>query len=165
MAPKIRLDANESAFFNRQLEFIEPEIYRVNFPELKARKFFPVSNAAGAGVSVITYRQYEQYGRAKIVGNNISDIPRVDIAGEEFSQPVRHLAAAYGWNYFELKSAARAGLALETERGVAARRAIEQLIDHIAFYGDDAYGLKGLFNISEIPDESVENDGTGSSTL
>lgn len=140
-----RLDNNESAYFARQLEVIEPQIYRVPYPALMARTLFP-TQSLGGGIGSITYRQMDRVGKAQIIGQRAKDLPRVDVTAAEFTQRVRHVGAAYGYDYFEIKEAARAGLALEAERGFAARQVIEQLIDEIAWFGDTNWGLPGVFS-------------------
>jgi hypothetical protein len=157
------MDANESGFFNRQLEYIEPTVYKTQFPTLKARQHFP-SFAAGAGLEAIGYREQTAHGRAKIIGSKVDDLPRVDITGAESFQAVRHLGDSYGYDYFEIEKAMRAGLSLDAERATAAREAIEREIDLIAYFGDAASGLPGLFTNTAIPSALVEADGTGSST-
>lgn len=157
------MDANESAFFNRQLEAIEPTVYRTQFPALKARTLFPTVSL-GAGLEAITYREQTAHGQAKIIGQAVDDLPRVDLAQRETSQKVRHLGDSYGYDYFEIQKAMRAGIALESERATAAREAIERLIDQIAFFGDSDFDLPGLFTNTTIPSALVENDGTGSAT-
>ena len=47
------LDANESAFFARQLEYIKPKTYDILYPEYKAFRLMAVSTEAGPGAQVI----------------------------------------------------------------------------------------------------------------
>lgn len=164
--PKLeRLDANEQLFFSRQLESVKAKTYDIQYPALKARQLFPVSFEAGAGATSITYRQYDSVGIAKIISNYASDLPRADVRGKEFTSAIRDLGAAYGWNISDIRKTQRAGVPLEQRRANAAKRAILQLENKIAFEGDSNYNLPGFLSNPNIPRASVLNDGTGAATV
>lgn len=147
MAPDnfYHMDAAESAFFARQLEFIYTATYDIKYPELKARRFVPTSTAAHEGATTVTYRQFTEVGRARISSHKSDKPPRVDINGTEFSRPVREVEASYGWTVKEVKSAAMAGMDLNPRRGAACRRAIEREMDAIAALGAPLYGIVSGF--------------------
>lgn len=148
----LRLDAAESAFFQRELEHIKAATYDVKYPMLKARQFVPVSGEAHPGAEAITYRQMDQKGRAKIVGPKGKDLPRVDVHGKEFTRPVRTIGDSYGWDLFELRNAAMANRPLGTMRAEAARRAIEEVIDQVACFGSAVDGIAtGFLNSTDVP--------------
>lgn len=159
-----RLDANEQIFFNRQLEKIKTQTYDMRYPALKCRELIPVSFEAGPGTKSITYRQFDQAGMAKIIANPSSDLPRVDISGKEFTSPVKPLGDAYGWNLFDIRAAMKVGLDLNNRLASAAKRAMLQAENKIAFFGDSENNLPGLLSNPNIPSASVLNDGSGSST-
>ncbi|HCU25445.1 MAG TPA: DNA-binding protein [Deltaproteobacteria bacterium] len=159
-----RLDANEQIFFARELESIKAKTYDIRYPALKCRELIPVSFEAGSGAKSITYRQYDQMGMAKIIANPGADLPRADIAGKEFTSPVHPLGDSYGWSLFDIRAAIRAGVPLQQRKANAAKRAMLQAENEIAFFGDSEYGLPGLFNNPNIPSDSVPNDGAGSLT-
>ena len=52
------LDADATYFFERELEYNESEARRVEFPEYKYSKFFPVTAEAGPASEVISYEVY-----------------------------------------------------------------------------------------------------------
>lgn len=141
MTTHFHLDAAESAFFSRQLEFIYSATYDIKFADLKHRMFIPTSGQANPGATTVTYRQFTEVGRAR-VGSHVSDAPpRVDVQGTEFSRPVRSVEASYGWNVQEVKSAAMAGENLNARRASACRRAIERELDEIAAIGAPLHGI------------------------
>ena len=112
-------DADESAFFARQLEHVYAKTYDVKYPELKARRFIPVSNEANPGSLEVTYRQFDRVGRAKLTAPGAVDVPRVDVLGLEFQRPVRLATAAYGYHLLEVRQAAMAGLPLNQRKANA----------------------------------------------
>lgn len=155
----VNLDANETMFFARELEFIKAKTYDVQYPELKATTLIPVSNEAGPGAESITYQQFDQLGIAKIIANYADDLPRADVKGREFTSPIRSVGASYGYSVQEIRAAQFAGRNLQQRKANAARKAIDQKINNIGFYGDEEYGLKGLLNHPNITRVSVDNDG------
>jgi hypothetical protein len=156
-------DSNESMFLQRQLDYIKSQTYDIKYAELKARKLIPVSSEADPGAEKIFYRQYDQSGLAKIVANYGDDLPRADVSDKEFSANVKTLGDSYGYNVIEMRNAAYGNVPLEQRRSNAARRAIAQLENSIAFFGDTASGLLGFFNAPNITSVSIPNDGTGAS--
>ena len=160
----IHLDADESIFFARQLEFVKSKSYDVKYAELKARSLIPVSSEAGPGADTIKYEQFDQVGMAKIISSYADDLPRADVKGKEFISPVRSIADSYGYSVQEIRSAKMAGKPLEQRRANAAKRAILQKENALAFLGDSSNGLIGFINHPSISSTTIAADGTGSAT-
>lgn len=158
------LDAGEQFFFNRQLEYIKARSYDILFPELKARTLIPVSYEAGPGAESITYDQYDQVGMAKIVANYTTDFPRADVKGKQHTARVKSLGASYGYNVQEIRAAKMAGKPLQQRRANAAKRAILQKENQVAFFGDDEFELQGFLNNPNITNVILQADGEGDST-
>lgn len=159
-----RLDVNEQIFFNNELTKTKARTYDVIYPELKARTLIPVSFEAGPGAEAVRYEQYDTTGFAKVVSSYASDFPRADIKGKEFVSVVKSLGASYGYNVQEIRAAAMAGKPLQQRRANAAKYAILQLENRLAFFGDPAYNLQGFLTNPNIPTGTVEDDGVGGST-
>ena len=155
------LDADGAFFFQRQLEHIKARSYDVQYAELQARMLFPVSNEGGPGVTSITYRTYDQVGAANIIQAYADDLPRADVAGKETTIPVRSVGISYGYNLDEIQASQLTGAALDQRRANAAMRSIEQKVNDVAFFGDAASNLPGLFDHPNIPSGSVVNPGSG----
>lgn len=160
-----RLDANESVFFARQLEFIKSQSYDVKRAKLNALEILPVSTATPEGATTITYRQYDSVGAAKIIANYANDLPRADVSGKEFTSPIRSIGISYGYNVQEIRSAQFSGTPLSEKKMRAAQRAHEELINRLAWAGDTEHGLPGFMTNANIPAYTVTADGTGSSKL
>lgn len=160
-----RLDANESVFFARQLEFIKSQSYDVKRAKLNALEILPVSTATPEGATTITYRQYDSVGAAKIIANYANDLPRADVSGKEFTSPIRSIGISYGYNVQEIRSAQFSGTPLSEKKMRAAQRAHEELINRLAWAGDTEHGLPGFMTNANIPAYTVTADGTGASKL
>lgn len=157
-----RFDADESAFFERELETILSKTYDILYPELMARNFVPVSNEVSPGATSRTYRQFDRVGTAKFISNNAKDLPRADVTGLEFTDPVREIGIGYGWNLKELMSAQMAGRPLNPRRASAARRATEELLDNTACFGAPNVGIAtGFLNDANVPVTAATGVWTG----
>jgi len=155
-----RLDANESIFFARELEHIKAKSYDVQYPELTATRIIPVSSEAGPGAESITYYQYDQVGFAKVISNYATDLPRVDLKGNKFTGDIKSIGASYGYSIQDIRAAQMAGKPLEQRKANAVRRANDQEVNKIAYFGDDDHGLVGLTSHPNITTYTLPTDGT-----
>lgn len=157
----LHLDSKESAFFQRELEYIKSKTYDVKHKNLKATKLIPVSTEANAGADTITFRKFDAIGMAKIISDYANDFPRVDVYGAEETVKVHSIGASYGYSIKEIRRSAMAGTRLDQRRAAAARRAIDEKIDSMAWAGDSNSGAQGLISYPGIQEYTVPNDGTG----
>lgn len=158
-----RLDSNESAILADKLQHVKSRIYETRYPEFKATKLIPVSFEIAAGAESYVYYQYDEVGMAKIISDYAADLPRVDVYGKRFVGEIRHLGDSYGFSFQEIRAASMANLNLDVRKALAARRAIERLIDKIAWFGDKDNGLPGFLTNPNIPG-SVASAGTSTKT-
>lgn len=165
MRRKLKLDANEQLFFERQLEFIETTTYNIRYGALKARDYIPVSGEVPEGAKTITYRQYDMVGMAKIVANYATDFPRVTVKGKEFTSPVKRLGDSYEYSEDDIKAAILAQMDLDSMEAAAAKRAIMQKENSIAWFGDEDTGLPGFLTNANIPEAAAAATGQGNSPL
>jgi len=163
MDKQVKLDAQETIFFERELEQIKAKTYDKKYPELKIRKLVPVNSDVNPGAETITYWQYDEVGMAKIVESYSKDFPRVDVRKKQFSSPVKSLGDSYGYSIQDIRKAQMTGTPLEQRRANAARKAIMQLEDQIGSFGDADSGLQGLFTNPNTPELVLAADGAGSS--
>lgn len=147
----INLDADESAFFARELEYVKSQTYDIKYPQYKATALIPVSTEAGPGAKTITYQQFNAVGIMKIVSNYGDDLPRADVFGKEFTSQVRSLGGSYGYNVQEVREASMVGRPLNSRKASSERRANEQAVNRIAWFGDADAGLLGMLNQPNVP--------------
>lgn len=158
--PSMRLDANETKFFSRQLEFIKAEVYKTDLPTLKARTLIPVDFSGGNWATSITYRQSKALGRAKVVNNYGDDFPRVGNSREEFTVKVKSLGASYGYSIQDIRAAAKTGMNLKNDEAIAAKESILREENEIAFKGNSDNNLVGFFTEVNVPKAEVAGTGT-----
>jgi hypothetical protein len=156
-----RTDADTNVFFERQLETIKAGSYDVKYPNLLGRSLIPVDGSVPPGAEVVTYRQFDRVGVAKIIGTYGRELPRADVKGKEFTSPVKSMGTAYAYTVQDIRAAAQAGFPLDGRKAAAARRAFEELVDAIAFSGDSAHGLQGFNAIANAQTYTPGTGGTG----
>ena len=157
---KHHFDANETLFLERQLEEIEAKLYEYKQRELKYREYIPVSNRDNPGAESITYRMITMVGMAKIIANYADDLPRADATTQEYTQRVKSIGTSFGYSKQEVRAASMANVPLETIKANAARRAIREQENTLAWTGNTTYGIVGFLNNPNIPTQAV---GTGTS--
>lgn len=160
----MRLDANESAFFERELEHVKSKTYDVKYPQLKAFDLLPVSTEANPGAEEITFRRYKAVGMAKIVADYSKDFPRVDVYGEEVTSKIKSIGDSYGYSIQEIRGSMMAGKSLDSRRASAAKRAIDEKLNNMAFITNKREGTNGILNYPGISEIVIPADGTGNST-
>jgi hypothetical protein len=149
-----KLDSNEGIFFARELESIEQKFYEYKLRELFYRQVIPVSNRDNPGAEEITYYMFNKVGAARLLADYGDDLPRADVYGNMFKQPVKTLAISFGYSTQELRAARMAQRSLEEMKAVAARRAMHELENKLAFTGDSEFGIVGFFTNPNIPSGS-----------
>lgn len=159
----LRLDSNESAFFDRELAFVKSKTYDAKLAELKGLMLIPISTEAGAGVNEIVYQQYRGVGFAKVIADYAKDFPRVDVYGEEQSVKVKGIGDSYGYSIKEIRASQRAGKNLDQRRAMTARRAHDEQMNKMSLKSDPVNGTNGLLDFPGITEVVLQNDGTGSS--
>ena len=158
-----RLDANESVFFARQLEYIRAKIYDVKRPPLSAMVVFPIDREVPEYAETVTYRMYDATGVAKIIASYADDLPMVGVNGKEFSSSVKTLGIAYAWSTQEIRSASATGFPLKSNKAVMAKKGNDITVNRIAWFGDAEANLQGFLSNVNIPVYTVPSDGTGAS--
>lgn len=159
-----KLDANETMFFTKELNHVKSNTYMKKFPELKATALFPVSMEANPGDETISYQMYTEVGIAKIIGNYSDDLPASTVKGEEIFSPIRTIGTHYAYSIKEIRSAAKANKPLRQMKANSAKRAIDQVINTIAWRGDAEYNLVGILNHPNIPVDTSVNKIDATST-
>jgi len=139
------LTDSEGVFFQRQLEHIQAQSYDVLYPELMGRNCFSTNTEGGEGINTITYRSYDKRGEAQIIAGKATDLPRADIDGKEYSISVKTIGNAYGYSRQELAASRVTGMPLDARKAEAARKAYEEKVNQVIWFGAEKDNLSGLF--------------------
>ena len=143
-----RFDSAEDAsvFFARELDHIKAQSYDVEYPELTALSLFPTSSEADPGAETVTYYTYDKAGLAKVIDNYSTDLPRADVNGKPSFAVVKSIGDSYGYSAQEMRASRLAGKSLDVRKAESARYQIDNLINRIAWAGDEGTGLMGVLS-------------------
>lgn len=152
---KARLDAGESLWLNRELQFVEETSYETVYEENIAREIIPTQDNIPDWAGSYSWSMAQDFGKAKIVSNMSDDIPRVDRTRTEEIKLIKFIADAYGYSVMDIKRAIATGVHLDTDKAGAARRAIETEIDRILARGDAPNNLQGILNLDSVAANAI----------
>jgi hypothetical protein len=140
-----RLDASETAFFERQLTSIEARLYEVLFPERLLLSILKIDTSDGIGAEQFIYRIYEKIGMAQIIASYAAgDLPSVDVVGSEFTGRFYSYGNKFNYSIQEIRAASFANVPLEQWKADAAKLAHAQAWNQVAWFGDSKHNLQGL---------------------
>lgn len=138
-------------FLARELETILARTFEVEYADIKYSQVLPISSEVGPASDSFVYRVFDKTGSMKIIQDKAGDLPRADVLRREVTYPVRSLGASFAYTVQETRAASMVpGLNLEQRRANAVRRAYEEKVQEIAFFGDASTGLPGFFNSSFV---------------
>jgi hypothetical protein len=164
----IVFDAPQAAlsFMVQQATIIEPQVYRIQYPDIQYPNLIPVDNSGNEWAKSITFFSMDRVGAANWFHHMASDVPLADVTRDKFEQGVEMAAIGYRYTLEEVGQALMIpGYNLTPERADAARRAYEEFMDNIALRGDTSKNFVGLINNPAVSSGSAIADGTGASAL
>lgn len=139
--------ATLGAFNPRDFTYKFKRVMEQRLPPLSAMKIFPINTEVPPGA--MDYEQSRTYATGQAIvyrGGTGADIPEVGIGSATFKQPVVYLVSKATINWLEQLRTSFAGLDTQARKMLAARRAIDELLNKWAFNGAEAHGLYGLLN-------------------
>ena len=165
-------DAQQAlSFLQQQAQYVEPQIYEIAYPEIQYPALVPVDTSGNQWAKSIAFYSSDKVGQANWFNHMADDVPFADIQRAKYEQGVEMAAIGYYWTLEEagqqamINAATGPTLNLVSERANAARRASEEFIDRIAFFGDTTKNWTGLTNDPNVAIIAAPADGTGSSAL
>lgn len=153
------LDSQTSIFFERELEQIKQRSYDVLKAPLAASRLIPVDATTAPGAKVVTYRQYDSVGAAKLISNYADDLPTAEITGQEFSSFLKSIGNCYIYSLEDIRAAEFSGKPLEQRKANQAARAHMEAMNRLAFYGDAEAGVTGWLT-SAVAKDPVETQSS-----
>ena len=144
-------------FLARELEQVLARTFEVQYADIKYSTVIPISTEIGPGADSFTYRIFDAQGSMKLIQDKASDLPRADVLRKEVTHQVRSLGASFAYSIQETRAAAMVpGMNLEQRRANAVRRAYEEKVQDVAYFGETAVSMDGFFNNANV-DKTVPN--------
>lgn len=161
---QVNLDANQTAYFKRHLEYVMPETKDIVYAGFTALDTFPVKIGVSRTASTLTYYQYDKRVLAKITAEYATDIPTVEVNGKAFTSNIRKLESKRMYTLEEIWEAsdlAVQGVDLLQRKALATQEAIAQEHNRLFWVGNATYGVVGVLSNASIPNAQVPADGAG----
>lgn len=149
------LDDRTSAFVDQTFNQLMKDTYELPRASLKAVSLIPVV-PANRGVKTVSYRLQTEFGMAKIIDANGTDVPHVGRNSQEKFAQVFTVRNMYGYNKTELDAAQFAGEPLTTDLNSTAKYAIEVEEDRISIEGDADHEIVGFINHPNITQVTLD---------
>lgn len=130
----LRLDANETAFLERELTQLRTKSMDVLYAENIARSLVPKATDIAASAERYEFKVYNRVGKASI-GSYDASGPDIDLEATPAQGTVLPVTASYKWNINEMREAIRNRVPLSEKKAMNAREAIELGIDDMLFDG------------------------------
>lgn len=155
-----------SLFLQNQLEFIQSQIVKQDFPDrmIANGTLLPTAREIPDGAETYSYKILTAFGSAKVLATGAEDLPSVGAGVEKRTGFVRTIANQFEITYDELQAAEYAGVNVSAEMGIIAYEVMMQEIDALGYLGDSNHNLLGMLGHPNVPSTTAPNDGTGSAT-
>lgn len=157
----LRKDAASTAFVARQLEYLRPGLFEVQYPNLKGKRWVPVNSSMPVGAEQYTITIMDRVGEVKHVKDFSKDLSRVELKTSQASMNVFSMGISYAWNINEIRAAMYAGVPLQVKKAMFARDLMARKFDDILLSGETVTGAKGLFTLTGTETYTAPSDGSG----
>jgi hypothetical protein len=144
------------AFYTSQLAVLEAKVYEVKYRNIVFMDFVPVDQSDPEWVDSVEYISYDAVGVAKFIGANAKDLPESDINAAKSIIPVFYGGTSFSYSLDELRKSQQLRIPLDVTKAKMNFRAFQEHAQKVAFFGDSARGITGLFNNANVAlDEST----------
>lgn len=140
----IATDAAQALAGAKELTSVEQTLFKSPYPPLGSEKVVPRKFDAGAWAAETGYRTMNEGGKMTPVSGASTDFPEVAVGTDLTYAPVRNFGISYGYDRVELLQASHMGIPLDSAKAQVCQRAYEELVDELAWTGDQKLGVKGL---------------------
>ncbi len=142
------LDQQALSFLVNQTHYIEPQVYKIRYPDLNYRELVPIDSSAPPWVKGITVYSVDMVGKADWFSHLAHDVPLADITRGKQEVAVEMAAVGYRYTTEELQQSMMVTptVNLQVDRAAAAKRAAEEFIHNAALYGAPQKNWLGLIN-------------------
>lgn len=150
-ADSVRTDAMDLPFFARQFESFDKRVFQLKYAELKYRELLPLIPGIDPLDDIYTWNMFESRGRAQF-GLPQAGVETPDTSfgtyARELSHKIHSMTAGFSYSILEMQKAAKAGVPIDTYKAAAATRAVFELQNRTALFGNTEYSIQGLLNLT-----------------
>lgn len=155
----LRTDANETAAFVRELEYVETEVQKKIYPpeQFPMLSIVPIDPSIPPWAKHVTWRVKDWVGQYKWIAANANDIPVIgEESGLEKTTPVQTYAAKVTWDVDDIRFAVAMQINLPVDKMANLKEGANFFADKGLAIGDPSTGMPGLLN-----NTNITTDGAG----
>lgn len=152
------VDANETAVFARELEYIQAGVIEKKFPALVGATLIPITGGSiFPGARSHTYREIDTWGEAELLEEfSLDDFPSAEAKGTETTGRFRSFGAKYSYTFEELRARPSMSWDPTQKKAETARRVMEEKLDKLLLTGGGPF--KGLLDDTSSQDDTNADD-------
>ena len=148
-------------FYISQLANLEAKIYEAKYTNINFEEMVPVNTSVPEYVDSWDYISYDAVTLGKFIGSSADDLPSVQASANKTSVPIGYAGNSFDYSLDELRKTQQMRMPIDTIKGRAAFRGSQEHSQRVAYFGDDARNMTGLFNNPNIAvDNSTVNWAT-----
>ncbi len=148
-------------FYISQLANLEAKIYEAKYTNINFQEMIPVNTSVPEYVDSWDYISYDAVTLGKFIGSSADDLPSVQASANKTSVPIGYAGNSFDYSLDELRKTQQMRMPIDTIKGRAAFRGSQEHSQRVAYFGDSARNMTGLFNNPNIAvDNSTVNWAT-----
>ncbi len=148
-------------FYISQLANLEAKIYEAKYTNINFEEMVPVNTSVPEYVDSWDYISYDAVTLGKFIGSSADDLPSVQASANKTSVPIGYAGNSFDYSLDELRKTQQMRMPIDTIKGRAAFRGSQEHSQRVAYFGDAARNMTGLFNNPNIAiDNSTVNWAT-----
>lgn len=134
------------AFYISQLASLESRIYEAKYAAINYMELIPVDTSLPEWVDQWDYISYDGVTLGKFIGASADDLPDVTLNANKSTVPIGYAGNKYSYSLDELRKSQQMRIPLDTTKAKLAFRGAQEHTQRVAYFGDAARGMTGLFN-------------------
>lgn len=142
------------AFYISQLTNLESRIYQAKYTSINFQELIPINTNVPEWADSWDYISYDAVTVGKFIGSSADDLPNVAIAANKTSVPIGYAGNSYDYSLDELRKSQQMRIPLDTTKAQAAFRGSQEHTQRVAYFGDAARNMTGLFNNANVQTDS-----------
>ena len=138
------------AFYISQLANLESRIYEAKYAAINYMELIPVDTSLPEWVDQWDYISYDGVTIGKFIGASADDLPDVTVNANKSTVPIGYAGNKYSYSLDELRKSQQLRIPLDTTKAKLAFRGAQEHTQRVAYFGDAARGMTGLFNNANL---------------
>lgn len=156
--PVTRQDAAvDTMILEQQLQEMEAEVFRADYPEIKTSAIVPVDVSGDPGDETYAFASQDGNANWGLLGDDAraNTAPGQSITREKDVAIYYSFAHAFGYTINDIRKAARAGIPLSTEQALLARESWERTFEGIVANGFGSTSLNSILAYTGVNSTDV----------